>query len=179
MRSIHTLLRAAMIAGVASLPIACGGDSAPAGDSAVEVEIVEATPGTIVEVAADAGTFSTLLAAATAAGLVETLSGPGPFTVFAPTDAAFAALPAGTVEALLEDIETLTAILLYHVVAGEVTAEQVVTLTEATTVNGQSVSIMAHDGAVMINNATVIAADVRASNGIIHVIDTVLLPSNQ
>jgi transforming growth factor-beta-induced protein len=177
MRSIHTVLRAAMIAGVAMLPVACGGDSAS--ESEVQVEIVEAAPGTIVEVAADAGTFNTLLAAATAAGLVETLSGPGPFTVFAPTDEAFAALPEGTVEALLADIETLTAILLYHVVAGEVTAEQVVTLTEAATVNGANVSIMAHDGMVMINNATVIAADVKASNGIIHVINAVLLPPTE
>jgi uncharacterized surface protein with fasciclin (FAS1) repeats len=135
-------------------------------------------PGTIVEVASAAGTFTTLVAAVQAAGLVGTLSGPGPFTVFAPTDEAFAKLPAGTVQALLNDPATLASILTYHVVAGRVTAADVVNLTSATTVNGQPVSIQVNGGTVRINGANVIATDVAASNGVIHVIDTVLLPPN-
>ena len=132
----------------------------------------------IVDTAVAAGSFKTLAAALQAAGLVETLKGKGPFTVFAPTDEAFAKLPAGTVEDLLkpENKEKLKAILLYHVVAGKVTAKEVVKLHSAKTVNGESVTIAVKDGKVMINNATVIKADVEASNGVIHVIDTVLLP---
>jgi uncharacterized surface protein with fasciclin (FAS1) repeats len=130
----------------------------------------------IVDVAVAAGSFNTLAAALTAAGLVETLKGEGPFTVFAPTDEAFAKLPEGTVEALLQDKEKLTAILTYHVVAGRVTSGQVVKLDRATTVNGQDVKIMVKDGSVWVNNATVVKADVEASNGVIHVIDTVILP---
>lgn len=130
---------------------------------------------TIVDVAIANGNFKTLVAAVQAAGLVETLSGTGPFTVFAPTDAAFAKLPAGTVESLLKDKEKLKAILTYHVVSGKVMAKDVATLTSAKTVNGQSVTIDAKSG-VKVNNATVVTADVAASNGVIHVIDTVLLP---
>jgi len=130
----------------------------------------------IVEVAQGAGTFSTLLAAATAAGLVETLSGEGPYTVFAPTDEAFNKLPAGTVESLLADKEKLKQILTYHVVAGKVMAKDVVTLSTATTVEGSDVNITSADGKVMINDATVTATDIEASNGVIHVIDTVLMP---
>jgi uncharacterized surface protein with fasciclin (FAS1) repeats len=130
----------------------------------------------IVDVAADAGVFSTLLAAAEAAGLVETLQSEGPFTVFAPTDEAFAKLPEGTVASLLENPEALRGILLYHVVSGRVTAEQVVTLDSATTVQGSEVSISVDYGNVQINDATVTTADVPASNGIIHIIDTVILP---
>ena len=131
----------------------------------------------IVDVAVGNGSFGTLVTAVQAAGLVETLKGAGPFTVFAPTDAAFAALPAGTVEDLLkpENKEKLTAILTYHVVAGKVTAADVVKLTSATTVNGQDVTIDATSG-VKINNATVIIPDVAADNGVIHAIDAVLLP---
>jgi len=132
----------------------------------------------IVTVAVEAGSFKTLAAALQAAGLVETLQGPGPFTVFAPTDAAFAKLPAGTVEALLQDKAALTAILTYHVVAGKVQAADVVKLTSATTVNGQNISIKVVDGKVQIDNATVTTADVQASNGVIHIIDTVILPKN-
>lgn len=117
-----------------------------------------------------------LAAALQAAGLVATLQGPGPFTVFAPTDAAFAKLPAGTVEALLKDKAKLTAILTCHVVAGRVEAKDVVKLTSATTVNGAPVTVKVVNGKVLINNATVTAADVQASNGVIHVIDTVILP---
>lgn len=130
----------------------------------------------IVQVATEAGTFRTLLAAAQAAGLVETLKGDGPLTVFAPTDAAFAKLPAGTVEGLLADPAKLRAILAYHVVPGRVTAADVVKLTEAKTVNGASVRVTTPDGRVKINDATVVTADVMARNGVVHVIDTVLLP---
>lgn len=133
-------------------------------------------PGTIVEVAASAGTFNTLIAAVQAAGLEATLNGAGPFTVFAPNDAAFAKLPAGTVDALLQDPQALAAILTYHVVPGRVTASQVVNLTSATTVNGASVSIQVTGGTVRVGGANVLATDVEASNGVIHVIDTVLLP---
>jgi uncharacterized surface protein with fasciclin (FAS1) repeats len=134
--------------------------------------------GTIVEVAANAGTFTTLVAAVQAAGLVNTLNGPGPFTVFAPTDDAFAKLPAGTVEALLQDPETLASILTYHVVPGKVTAAEVLNLTSATTVNGGSLSIQVVGNTVRVGGATVITTAVEASNGVIHVIDTVLLPPN-
>ncbi|MDP2876786.1 MAG: fasciclin domain-containing protein [Holophaga sp.] len=129
----------------------------------------------IVDTAVSAGSFKTLAAALQAAGLVETLKGAGPFTVFAPTDEAFANLPAGTVEALLKDIPKLKAILTYHVVAGSVEAKDVVKLTKATTVNGQDVIVGTANG-VTINNAKVIKADIQAKNGVIHVIDSVLLP---
>jgi len=135
--------------------------------------------GDIVEVASSAGSFQTLLQAAQAAGLVETLKGEGPFTVFAPTDEAFAKLPEGTVESLLQDREKLRAILTYHVVAGEVTSGQVVELDEAETVNGKKVNIATRDGQVRINDARVVQADVQASNGVIHVIDSVLLPPEE
>lgn len=130
----------------------------------------------IVDTAVAAGSFNTLAAALEAAGLVETLKGPGPFTVFAPTDAAFAKLPAGTVEALLKDKTKLTAILTYHVVAGKVMATDVVKLDSAKTVNGQSVTIKVMGDMVHVDGATVTKADIEASNGVIHVIDTVLMP---
>ncbi|NJN86857.1 MAG: fasciclin domain-containing protein [Leptolyngbyaceae cyanobacterium SL_7_1] len=130
----------------------------------------------IVETAVNAGSFSTLVAAVKAAGLVDTLSGEGPFTVFAPTDEAFGKLPAGTVEALLQDIPKLTKILTYHVVSGKVMAADVVKLTSAKTVEGSEVKIDASNG-VKVNDATVVTPDVAADNGVIHVIDTVLLPS--
>jgi uncharacterized surface protein with fasciclin (FAS1) repeats len=129
----------------------------------------------IVETAIAAGSFKTLVAAVQAAGLVETLSGPGPFTVFAPTDDAFAKLPEGTVEGLLKDIPKLTSILTYHVVSGKVTAADVMKLTTAKTVQGQNVSIDTKAG-VKIDGATVVKADVMADNGVIHVIDAVILP---
>ena len=132
----------------------------------------------IVDTAVGAGQFKTLAAALQAAGLVETLKGKGPFTVFAPTDAAFAKLPAGTVEMLLkpENKAKLTAILTYHVVAGKVMAADVVKVTSAKTVQGESVAVKVTGGKVMINNAHVVTADIAASNGVIHVIDTVLMP---
>ena len=131
---------------------------------------------TIVETAVAAGSFNTLMTAVKAAGLVETLSGDGPFTVFAPTDDAFAKLPAGTMESLLMDKEKLTAILTYHVVAGNVMAKDVVDLTSAKTVNGQSLTITVNDGSVMVDGAKVVKTDIVCSNGVIHVIDAVVLP---
>jgi uncharacterized surface protein with fasciclin (FAS1) repeats len=132
----------------------------------------------IVDTAVGAGNFKTLAAALTAAGLVETLKGPGPFTVFAPTDEAFAKLPAGTVENLLkpENKAKLQAVLTYHVVPGKVMAAQVTKMTSAKTVQGQTVRIQVVDGKVKIDDATVVTADVAASNGVIHVIDSVILP---
>jgi uncharacterized surface protein with fasciclin (FAS1) repeats len=130
----------------------------------------------LVETAQAAGQFQTLLAAATAAGLAAELSTGGPYTVFAPTDAAFAALPAGTVEALLNDIPTLQSILLYHVVQGRVTSGQAAGLNSATTLNGQSFPIATQGTSLRVGGATVIQADIEASNGIIHVIDRVLIP---
>lgn len=139
---------------------------------------VQAKEKNIVETAVEAGKFNTLAKALGAAGLVETLKGKGPFTVFAPTDEAFAKLPPGTVESLLkpENKDKLTAILTYHVVSGEVKAAEVMKLDEVKTLNGQKATVKARDGAVMINGAKVIAADIAASNGVIHVIDTVILP---
>ena len=133
----------------------------------------------IVMVAMNAGTFKTLLAAAQAADLVDALKGDGPLTVFAPTDDAFAKLPAGTVENLLkpENKEKLQAVLLYHVVEGKVTSDQVVKLSSAKTLQGESVDISVKMGKVYVDNAQVVAADVEASNGVIHVIDAVILPS--
>jgi transforming growth factor-beta-induced protein len=130
----------------------------------------------IVETAIDDGRFETLVAALEASGLDDTLKGEGPYTVFAPTDDAFDKLPAGTVEALLDDIPTLKDILLYHVVAGKVMAEDVVKLTSATTVLGEDVTISVTGSTVKVNDATVIITDIECSNGVIHVIDTVLLP---
>jgi uncharacterized surface protein with fasciclin (FAS1) repeats len=132
-------------------------------------------PKNIVETAIEAGSFQTLVTAVEAAGLVETLSGPGPFTVFAPTDEAFAKLPKETLDAVLADKEKLTAILTYHVVPGKVMASDVANLKEATTVQGGNLSIDTSDG-VKVNGANVIKADIETSNGVIHVIDTVLLP---
>jgi uncharacterized surface protein with fasciclin (FAS1) repeats len=131
----------------------------------------------IVSVASASGIFHTLVAAVTAAGLVETLQGEGPFTVFAPTDDAFARLPAGTLQELLkpENKSRLGAILTYHVVAGKVTAADMKTMT-ATTASGKVVNIRVDGGKVTINNATVIKTDVAVSNGVVHVIDTVLIP---
>ena len=128
----------------------------------------------IVDTAVEAGQFKTLVAAVKAAGLVDTLKGPGPFTVFAPTDAAFAKLPAGTVDALLKDPKKLASILTYHVVAGKVMAKDV-KAGEVKSVQGSMLTIKT-DGGVTLDNAKVIATDVLADNGVIHVIDTVVLP---
>ena len=132
----------------------------------------------IVDTAVKAGSFNTLVAAVQAAGLAETLKGEGPFTVFAPTDDAFAKLPAGTLDDLLkpENKDKLAAILTYHVVSGKVMAKDVMTMKEAETVNGQSVTVSMEADTVMIDNAKVVTADIECSNGVIHVIDTVILP---
>ncbi len=130
----------------------------------------------IVDTAVAAGSFKTLAKALTEAGLVDTLKGKGPFTVFAPTNKAFAKLPKGTVEALLKDKKKLTAVLTYHVVAGKVMAADAAKLTTAKTVNGQSIKISAKAGTVMINDAKVTQADIETTNGVIHVIDKVILP---
>ncbi len=130
---------------------------------------------TIVQTAIDAGNFKTLVAAVHKAGLVDTLNGNGSFTVFAPTDDAFAKLPEGTVEGLLKDKDGLTKILTYHVVSGKVMAKDVMTMRSAKTLQGQEVIIDSSDG-VMVNNARVVKADLECSNGVIHVIDTVLMP---
>jgi len=151
------------------LPAACSSQS----------NATQPAPKDIVQTAVDAGTFKTLVAAVKAAGLVETLQGEGPFTVFAPTDAAFAKLPAGTVESLLANPQKLASILTFHVVPGKVLAGDVVKANGATpkTVNGQSLDVVVRDGKVLVNGGNVIQADVAASNGVIHVIDTVLIPA--
>jgi len=133
----------------------------------------------IVSIALEAGKFNTLATALTEAGLVETLKGEGPFTVFAPTDEAFAKLPEGTVEGLLKDKEALTNILLYHVVSGNVTSDQVVKIENATTLAKSDVMVSVKDGKVFINESQVTTADVKASNGVIHIIDTVLIPEEK
>jgi uncharacterized surface protein with fasciclin (FAS1) repeats len=156
-----------VLAGVATLAIVA---TAP---------VVRAQEKDIVDTAVAAGSFKTLAAALKAAGLIDTLKGKGPFTVFAPTDEAFAKLPAGTVENLLkpENKAQLTAILTYHVVPGAVMAAQVVTIKEAKTVNGQSAKISVMGGTVMVDKAKVVKTDIKASNGVIHVIDSVMLPA--
>jgi uncharacterized surface protein with fasciclin (FAS1) repeats len=188
-----TFRRTSAVAIVAALTLAACGDDAnddatPATTAAPATEAPAETaaegPGTIVDVAVGAGSFTTLVAAVQAAGLVETLSGEGPYTVFAPTDEAFAAALVAldlTAEELLADTDTLTSILTYHVVAGEVPSSQVVTLDgqEVETVNGASVTISVDGDTVMVNDATVTAVDVDASNGVIHVIDSVLLPPSE
>ena len=143
----------------------------------VEEPAVEEGPGTIVDVAVGAGSFDTLVAAVQAAGLVDTLSGEGPFTVFAPTDEAFAALPEGLVEALLEEenLDILVQILTYHVVAGAVFSSDV-TPGDVASVEGSSIAVEVTDAGVTVNGANVTAVDIEASNGVIHVIDAVILP---
>jgi uncharacterized surface protein with fasciclin (FAS1) repeats len=164
MKTIRTLTLTALVATAGYLGPAHA-DSAPKGKD-------------IVAVASGAGSFNTLVAAVKAAGLVETLQGPGPFTVFAPTDEAFAKLPKGTVEDLLkpENKAKLVAILTYHVVPGKVMAADVKTM-KAKTVNGQSLDVKVTAGGVTVDNAKVVKTDVAASNGVIHVIDTVVLPN--
>jgi transforming growth factor-beta-induced protein len=173
----------AAIAGALVLTLAACGDDGSDDVSAADEQEAEAPAevGTIVDVAVENGSFTTLVAAVQAAGLVETLSGPGPFTVFAPTDDAFAAALDGlgiSAEELLANTELLTSILTYHVLDGEVDAATAISLDgqSAATLNGAEIDISVVDGSVMINEATVIIADVDASNGVIHAIDSVLLP---
>lgn len=175
------LFSLAVAAFAASFAMAC--NNAPKETVEVEVEtpveevIVEA-PKTVVDIAVGSPDHSTLVAAVTAAGLVETLSGTGPFTIFAPTNAAFAALPAGTVDNLLkpENKDKLTGILTYHVVAGNVMAADLTDGQIVKTLNGQDLKVSIKDGKVMINGANVTAADLTGSNGVIHVVDSVLMP---
>jgi uncharacterized surface protein with fasciclin (FAS1) repeats len=159
--ALGTLVAAALVAPIAVAPAAAQGKD-------------------IVDTAVAAGSFKTLAKALTAAGLVDTLKGPGPFTVFAPTDEAFAKLPPGTLEALLkpENKAKLTRILTYHVVAGKVTAADAAKLTSAKAVSGDSLTIAAHGGTVSVDKAHVTKADIAASNGVIHVIDAVVLPKD-
>ena len=131
----------------------------------------------IVDTAVGAGSFNTLVAAVKAAGLVDTLKSPGPFTVFAPTDEAFAKLPEGTVDSLLKDIPQLTKILTYHKKTNKMLSSDVVKLDKATTVEGSDVKIDASNGGVKVNDSTVVTPDVEADNGVIHIIDSVLLPA--
>jgi transforming growth factor-beta-induced protein len=189
MKTTRKLAAAALAASL--LLAACGdddidADSTPAATSAAVTEAPEPTAaepevGTIVDVAVEAGSFPTLIAAAQAAGLVETLNSEGPFTLLAPTEEAFAAALEAlgmTAEELLADTDLLTAVLTYHVLPLEAPASTVVTLDgqNVATVNGAEITITVNGDTVMINNATVVATDIQASNGIIHVIDTVLLP---
>jgi len=164
MKTIHILTLTALVATTVAFSVA-------------HADTTCANKNDIVAVASSAGSFNTLVAAVKAAGLAEALQGPGPFTVFAPTDEAFAKLPKGTVEDLLkpENKEKLAAILTYHVVAGRVMAADVKTM-EIKTLNGKELDVKVADGVVTVNNAKVIKTDVAACNGVIHVIDTVLLP---
>jgi uncharacterized surface protein with fasciclin (FAS1) repeats len=143
--------------------------------AALAVTASTATAADIVDTAVSAGQFKTLMTAVKEAGLVDTLKGKGPYTVFAPTDEAFAKLPPGTVEALLKDKQKLTAVLTYHVVPGKVTAADVKT-GPVKTVQGQPLTVSARNGSVMVDNAKVVKTDIMASNGVIHVIDAVILP---
>lgn len=140
--------------------------------------VEEVAPNTVVDIAVGSADHTTLVAAVTAAGLVETLSGTGPFTIFAPTNAAFAALPKGTVEGLLkpESKDKLTSILTYHVVAGNVMAGQLTDGQKVKTLNGQELTVAIKGGVVTINGTKVVAADLAGSNGVIHVVDGVILP---
>jgi transforming growth factor-beta-induced protein len=175
-------LKSSVVLGVVAILLASS-SAAVAGErcaknSVTTVAYEKATKMDIVDTAVKAGSFKTLVAAVKAAGLVETLKGKGPFTVFAPTDEAFAKLPAGTVETLLkpENKDKLVAILTYHVVAGKFMAADVVKLTKAKTVQGSEVKITVADGKVMVGDANLVKTDIACGNGVIHVIDTVLLP---
>lgn len=184
-KTIMKKMSIAVTAGLLAVLAACGDDESSTTTEAVTTEApsteapsteAPAEVGDIVAVASGAGSFSTLVAAVQAAGLVETLQGEGPFTVFAPTDDAFAALPAGVLDKLLlpENQDVLVKILTYHVVAGKVMAADV-TAGDVATVEGQTIAL-ATDGGVTVNGANVVTADVEASNGVIHVIDAVILP---
>jgi len=160
--SFKSLLTASVFAAVVASPLAAQAPAASTKD--------------IVETAVAAGSFKTLATALQAAGLVETLKGKGPFTVFAPTDEAFAKIPKAQLDALLKDTKALAAVLTYHVVAGKVLAADVVKIKEAKTVNGASAKITVNGGKVMVDGANVVKTDIIASNGVIHVIDAVIMP---
>ena len=178
---VVALAAAAVLAGCSGTDADAGMDETVTAETPVTAEApapAQSASGDIVEVATSAGDFSTLLTAVEAAGLVETLKGAGPYTVFAPTDEAFAKLPAGTVEALLADRERLAAVLTYHVLPARVMAAEVIQAgsVRPATVQGQALDIRVMEGTVHVDEATVTTADVMASNGVIHVIDTVVLP---
>lgn len=173
-------MRTSLPAGLLCLALVSAATPASAGDvcPVAAAATHRAKPKDILDTAVSAGSFKTLAAALKAAGLVDTLKGKGPFTVFAPTDDAFAKLPAGTVESLLkpENKAKLTAVLTYHVVPGRVLAKDVVKLTEAKTVQGSSAQITVNEGKVKVDNANVVKTDIPCTNGVIHVIDAVILP---
>ncbi len=172
---MNPFLRALVVTATFAVAAACGGESKPAETPTSGASVAS---GDVVDTAAAAGSFKTLLAAVKAADLEATLRGPGPFTVFAPTDEAFAKLPPGTVDSLLkpENKEKLKAILTYHVVSGRVPSADAVKLTSAKTVQGKELKLAATGGSLHVDKATVVKADVNASNGVIHVIDAVMLP---
>lgn len=178
MKRLMLFALVAVMALAACAPVATPAPTAAPTNTPMPMPTTPPAPQTIVDIAVADSRFTTLVAAVQAAGLVETLAGEGPFTVFAPTDEAFAKLPAGTIEELLkpENKQQLTDILLYHVVAGKVMAADVVNLSEAETALGEKVAIKVEDGKVFVNDAQVIITDIEASNGVIHVIDTVILP---
>ena len=181
-RNMKKLSALILLGVVAMVFVACSSEEETTSDVVATTspmptqQAMEATK-TIVDIAVEDGRFETLVAALQAADLVSTLSGEGPFTVFAPTDDAFAALPDGVVAGLLEDIPSLTEVLTYHVVSGTVLAETVVGLTSAATLQGEEVTIEVIDGTVKIDGATVLITDIIGSNGVIHVIDSVILPT--
>jgi len=172
------MFAAAVIGAAPAMAGSCGSYKDHSHNHGEESAMESTQTKSIVETAIAAGSFETLVAAVKAAGLVDVLQGEGPFTVFAPTDEAFAKLPEGTIAELLkpENKEKLQAILTYHVIAGEVNSSQVVGMQKAKTVQGQDVAINVNDGTVMIDNARVTAVDIEANNGIIHVIDSVIIP---
>jgi uncharacterized surface protein with fasciclin (FAS1) repeats len=181
--TFHLALGATLVLSLASVTVAgecpvAAAQKAKARATHVQTVAYKAESKDIVDTAVGAGSFKTLVAAVQAAGLVETLKGAGPFTVFAPTDEAFAKLPAGTVETLLkpENKDKLVAVLTYHVVPGKVLAADVVKLTEAPTVQGSKAKVKVANGTVMIDGAKVVKTDIETSNGVIHVIDAVILP---
>jgi uncharacterized surface protein with fasciclin (FAS1) repeats len=180
MRARSTWFRVAVVLAMAGLIAAVVGCQSKKPAAETPPPEAAATPD-VVDTAIAAGTFSALVNAIGAAGLTETLKGPGPFTVFAPTDDAFAALAPGTLEALLtsEKVEDLKALLTYHVVPGKAMAADVANLVSAVTVNGKEITVTTADGAVMVNDAKVTQTDIVASNGVIHVIDKVLVPPTQ
>lgn len=177
---IFKILSLAVACSAAVFAVSCDNKSTETEETTEVVEevVVEEAPNTVVDIAVGSPDHTTLVAAVSAAGLVETLSGDGPFTVFAPTNSAFAALPEGTVDNLLkpEMKDQLTGVLTYHVVAGNVMSGDLSDGQVVTTLNGQELTVSIKDGKVMINGATVVAADLAGSNGVVHVIDSVLLP---
>lgn len=174
-KMIYSLAILTLLIGGTAFAGSCGSGSHEHTDAEKAVHNSEQTAD-IVTTAIEADNFNTLVAAVKAAGLVEALKGDGPFTVFAPTDEAFAKLPEGALKSLLDNPEKLKSVLTYHVVEGKVTSDKVMKVNKAEALNGKSVTVTAKDGKVMINDANVIATDIMCSNGVIHVVDKVILP---